>query len=168
MKRRTTYTIGLLYTVVAVAAACAHPRPKVSAELNRDASPVGNLPANPMHWKVVSSSIDSNRATMATLYGNDVAVAYARTHTEHNYPAGSTLSLVTWAQKEDPRWFGAQIPKRVQSVEFVFITATPENLPHYEYQQYTGSPLVKLSSDEGAAPNDRAVYVLSQRAAVLP
>lgn len=166
MNRHILHMAGLLCAALALAA-CANPRPKVSAELNRDASPVGNLPANPMHWKLISSSIDTNRS-MSTLYGNDVAVAYARSHAEHSYPPGAILSLVTWSQKQDSRWFGAQIPSRVQSVEFVFVTATPENLPHYAYELYTGSPLVKISGDEGPAPSDRAIYILSQRAAVLP
>lgn len=165
---RQIIQIAAVLCAASALAACAQPRPKVSAELNRDAFPVGNLPANPLHWKLISSSIDTARSTMSTLYGNDVAVTYVRSHAEHSYPPASILSLVTWSQKEDNRWYGAQIPNRVQSVEFVFVTATPENLPHYAYQLYSGSPLVKNSSEEGLAPSDRAIYLLSQRAAVLP
>ena len=40
---------------------------------------------------------------MYTLFGNDLAVQYAHTNPQHDYPAGSVLSLVTWSQQEDPR-----------------------------------------------------------------
>ena len=40
---------------------------------------------------------------MSTLYGNEIAVKYARTHAEHNYPDGAILALVTCSQHEDPR-----------------------------------------------------------------
>jgi hypothetical protein len=158
----------MLFFTAAVFSGCAQPRHQVSAELNRDASLVGNLPANPLQWKVISSSIDTNRFTISTLYGNDIAVAYARTHTEHDYSAGAILSLVTWSQKEDSRWYGAQIPSHAQSVEFLFVTAAPGGRPQYSYQQFTGSPLMKSSADETSAPNPRVAYILSQRAAVLP
>lgn len=42
--------------------------------------------------------------------GNDLAVEYARSHSQQGYPAGSVISLVTWTQREDPRWFGKGQP----------------------------------------------------------
>jgi hypothetical protein len=99
---------------------------------------------------------------MSTMYGNDVAVEYARTNTAKAYPAGSVLSVVTWDQQEDARWFGGKIPQRVQSVEFVAVTGPGV----YTYQRYEGSPLKKVQDE--TAPNDRAANVLSQRAAVMP
>ena len=66
---------------------------------------------------------------MSTLYGNDVAVRYARMNPQQDYPAGSVLSLVTWVQREDGHWFGAKIPGPVKSVEFVTVTAGPNNHP---------------------------------------
>ncbi len=99
---------------------------------------------------------------MSTLFGNDVAVQYARTNGAMKYPAGAVLSVVTWGQQEDPRWFGGNIPKAPRSVEFVTVGST------YSYQRYEGSPLKKVASEDGAAPNDRAAYLLAQRAAVMP
>jgi len=61
---------------------------------------------------------------MSTLYGDDVVVGYAKTHSQ--YPAGSVLSLVTWTLREDSRRFRAKIPSEVKSVEFVTVGA-PEN-----------------------------------------
>jgi hypothetical protein len=103
---------------------------------------------------------------MSTLYGNDVAVQYARTNEQYNYPAGSILSVVTWKQQEDPRWFGARIPATVKSVEYVTVKAASDQKPSWSYQSYEGTPLKKTLAQEG--PNDRVSWLLSQRAAVMP
>jgi hypothetical protein len=100
----------------------------------------------------------------STLFGNDVAWQYARTNAEMQYPAGSVLSVVTWGEQEDPRWFGGSIPQRAKVVEFVTV-ASPGT---YSYQRYEGSPLKKVASVEGHDPQDRAAYLLAQRAAVMP
>src|SRR5580704_16969594 len=142
-----------------------HADPKTIAMLNQGASLGGQLPANPLQWKVITSMIDRAGATMSTLYGNDLAVGYARTHSQTDYPAGSVLSLVTWTQQEDPRWFGGKIPATVKSVEFVSIGAAPDGRPSYSYEEYEGAPLRKLSGEQGVVPNDRAARLLSQRAA---
>lgn len=105
---------------------------------------------------------------MSTLYGNEAAVQYARTHAEHDYPNGSTLALVTWAQTDDPRWFGAKIPSQVKSVEFVFVRPTDGDKTSYSYQKYQGSPLKVETLEEGFTPNERTAFLLSQRAAVMP
>lgn len=140
----------------------------VSASLNRNAALVGDLPANPLRWKVITSTIDRSNSTMATLFGNDPAVEYARSHSQHDYPAGSALCLVTWTQREDARWFGAKIPDRVKSVEFVTVAARTNEGPSYTYEEYAGAPLKKVSAQQSEAPKERATYLLSQRAAVLP
>jgi hypothetical protein len=151
---------------------CSDNNQKTSAEINQGASLAGEfaagLPANPLQWKVITSEISQTDSTMATLYGNDLAVQYARTHAQHSYPAGAVLSLVTWTQQEDPRWFGAKIPATAKSVEFVTVGSAADGKPSYSYQEYGGAPLKKLSAEEGRNPNDRAEYILSQRAAVLP
>jgi hypothetical protein len=105
---------------------------------------------------------------MWTLYGNDLAVDYARTHSQHDYPAGSQISLVTWTQREDPRYFGARIPGEVKSVEFVVVGAAPDGRSSYSYSAYEGPSLVKVPALASMAPNDRSTYLLSQRAAVMP
>lgn len=105
---------------------------------------------------------------MSTLYGNELAAGYARTNSQHDYPAGAALSLVTWTQREDGRWFGAKIPDQLRSVEFVTVEAGPDGRPLYSYQKYEGTPLKKLSADQGLTSSNRVAYLLSQRAAVLP
>lgn len=66
-----------------------------------------------LEGKVLTSLVDKKEKTMATLYGNDIAVEYARNSKDHQYPAGSELSLVTWSQKEDIHWYGANIPGEI-------------------------------------------------------
>ena len=147
---------------------CAGNKPAVSAEFNRAAALVGQLPANPLQWKVISSAIDSRSSTMSTLYGNDLAVAYARTNPSHDYPAGAILALVIWAQAEDPRWFGAKIPAQVKSVEFLTISDAPQGHRLYSYRKFEGTPLQQSAAEQGTVPSARSAYLLSQRAAVMP
>jgi hypothetical protein len=81
---------------------------------------------------------------------------------------GSVLSLVTWTQRDDDRWFGAKIPDQVKSVEFVFVGVAADGRPLYSYQEYEGKPLKRVTAQEGRTLNDRGAYLLSQRAAVMP
>lgn len=148
--------------------ACAGDGPKVSATFNQDASLSGDLPANPLQWKVITAAINSGDSTMSTLYGNDVTVRNARANSQHDYPTGSALSLVTWTQREDSRYFGAKIPDEVKSVEFVFVRISGDARSSYSYEVYEGKPLKRVTTQEGPTPISRAAYLLSQRAAVMP
>jgi hypothetical protein len=150
---------------------CSNQNPRVVTKLNDSAALTGNLPANPFQWKVITSAINKQDSTMDTLFGNDIAVQYARTYSQHNYPAGSVLSLVTWSQQEDPRWFGGNIPSTPKSVEFVTVGATPDHKPAYTYQSFEGTPLKQTSTQDGLTgltPDSRAAYLIQQRAAVMP
>jgi Cytochrome P460 len=147
---------------------CSSGQPRISAIVNQNASLAGNLPANPLQWKVITSALDQAGATMSTLYGNDAAVDYVRTHSQHEFPTGSVVSLVTWTQCADPRWFGARIPEQVKSVEFVTVGATSDGQTTFSYELYTGTPLKMSSARISATPDERAAYLLAQRAAVMP
>jgi len=144
---------------------CTRENARVVTTLNQGAALVGELPSNPMQGKVITSWVDKQASTMTTVFGNDVAVHYARTNPESKYPEGSVLSVVTWSQQEDPRWFGGNIPAKAKSVEFVSV-GTGANA--YSYQRYEGSPLKKVAGEDGATPNEREAYLLGQRAAVMP
>jgi len=158
-------TICLLGVVAVGLTGCSDQvNPRVATRLNQDAALVGELPSNPLQGRVITSWINKQDATMSTLYGNDVAVQYARTSAEMKYPTGAVLSVVTWAQQEDPRWFGGKIPQTTKAVEFVTVTGPGATL----YQRYEGSPLKKVASVEGNDPTERAAYLLAQRAAVMP
>jgi hypothetical protein len=136
--------------------------PRVATTLNLDAAVAGGPAANPLQGKVITSWIDKQSGTMSTLLGNDVAIQHARTNEKFNYPAGSVLSVVTWGQQEDPRWFGGSIPAKPRSVEVVTVGDA------YQYQRYEGAPLKRVANEEGTVPVERAAYLLSQRAAVMP
>ena len=123
---------------------------------------------HPLQWRIVTSLVDRTSSTMSTLYGNDLAVDYARAHTDHNYPDGSVLALVTWAQQNDPRWFGAKIPGRVSSVELLTVGALPDGHATYSYLEYAGTPLKQSSAEQTATPSGRTLFLLTQRAAVMP
>jgi hypothetical protein len=155
---RVSRAIGAMAALIL--AGCSSENPRVVTRVNQDAALTGDLIANPLGDKVITTWIDPRNSTMSTLFGNDVAVENSR----GEYPAGSMLALVTWTQQEDPRWFGAKIPAKPQSVEFVVVGTEPA----YSYRKYEGSPLKQVSTDAGTSPNDRAAYLLSQRAAVMP
>src|SRR5260370_40687028 len=89
---------------------CSKQTALVATRLNDRAAMSGDLPSNPLPSKVVTSAVSQRDSTMWTLFGNDLAAHYARTHCGHDYPAGSMLSLATWEQHDDGRWLGAMIP----------------------------------------------------------
>lgn len=110
--------------------------PITRAHLNRDeimnnaaANLPPGLPWQPLGWRAITMYVDPRTRTMATLYGNDAAmqVVHARGDAASAqpsvYPAGAVLALVTWAQRDDPHWFGGRIPDVLQSVEFVQISS---------------------------------------------
>lgn len=146
---------------------CSQPNARVITRFNRDAEVSGELPYNPLQWEVLASTLNHNDHTLATVLGNDRAIAYARKDSAHAYPAGSVLSVITWSQKEDPRWFGGNIPGNVRSVEFVEVQSGQDH-GTYLYTLYGGSPLRKLVSTEEESPTRRAAYIVGQRAAVMP
>jgi hypothetical protein len=163
---KKTYLLGVVLLVSIFG--CSGDEARISATMNELATLVGELPANPLQWKVITSAVSPGDSTMSTLYGNDLAARYARTNLKHDYPSGAALSQVTWSQREDSRWFGAKIPDQVKSVEFVFVGAAENGRPSYSYQKYEGTPLKRVSAQEGPTLSDRGAYLVSQRAAVMP
>jgi hypothetical protein len=135
--------------------------PHAPSSINQEAALTGNLPYNPLGWRVVTSWTNERQATMSTLFGNDLAIGRLRSSSGIPYPPGAVLALVTWSQRDDPHWFGARIASTPQSVEFVAMTAG--QAPSYE--KYQGSPLKPVNNPDAAKRID---YLLSQRAAVMP
>ena len=83
-----------------------------------------SLPYQPLEWSAITMYVNPEDHTMATLYGNETAInslnlRSADAATVPSYARGSVLALVTWAQRDDPHWFGARIPSSPQSIEFV-------------------------------------------------
>ena len=147
---------------------CSQPNARVTTRFNRDAEASGELPYNALQWEVIASTLNHTDHTLATVLGNDPAISYARKNASHEYPAGSVLSVITWSQKEDPRWFGGNIPGNVRSVEFLEVQSSPNGGGTYLYSLYGGSPLRKLVSEGEKSPTGRAAYIVGQQAAVMP
>lgn len=119
------------------------------------------LGENPLLLSPITFSINPNKALMSTLYGNKTAFQHAVTKADSSYPNGAVLYEVTWKQKADSLWYGANIPDQIISVEKVQFTKN--TLPRYEL--YSGHPLKKISSND---QNKRIALILSKRMAVTP
>ena len=134
---------------------------------NNAAALPATLPYQPLSWNAITMYVDPTSHTIATLYGNEPAIK-ATAHTTQSqapaYPTGAVLALVTWAQREDPHWFGARIPDTPQSVEFVQ-TAAP-NQPSI-YRRFAGPSLTEDHPSATTAAQ-RANFIQTQTPAWLP
>ena len=97
-------------------------------------------------------------STMFTLFGNDIAIQYSRTHVEGSYPAGAQLTLVTWYQQDDSNWFGANMPGATKSMEVVTVNASPDGSVSYGYGRYQGSPLRAVTSPRGPGGQEDSLH----------
>jgi hypothetical protein len=139
---------------------------KISGEevVNKRAAELpGSLPFQPIEWSAITMFVDPRSHATATLYGNDAAMQAvqaagapgAAPGVTPAYPAGAVLALVTWAQRDDPHWFGARIPDVPQSVEFVQMTAAGAAAG---YRNFAGSGLVE---------NHPTASVVTQRSSLI-
>lgn len=133
---------------------------------NAAASLPSSLPWQPLGWRPITTYVDPRTHTTATLYGNDAAMQVL----DHSgvpslaYSSGSVLALVTWAQRDDPHWFGGRIPDAPQKVEFVQISAgSGTNV----YRVFEGSVLVESHPAAGDAAR-RASFILDLKPVSLP
>lgn len=127
-----------------------------------------SLPYQPLVWNPITMYVDPKSKTTATLFGNEAAIQAAQTRpsaaSNIAYPSGAVLALVTWAQTEDPHWFGGRIPDAPRSVEFVQISSTPQ---HQSYRRFAGAALAEDSTDTNNAA-ERTVFMLSLTRPQLP
>jgi hypothetical protein len=150
--------------------------PITSAHLNREqivnnaaASLPASLPWQPLEWRALTMYVDPKTRTTATLYRNDTSVqtlermdvAAARLL---GYPSGTVLALVTWAQRDDPHWFGGRIPDRPLKVEFV---QTSSGNGAEIYRVFEGKALTEShASAQNAA--QRTDFILNLKPVSLP
>jgi hypothetical protein len=133
---------------------------KVSGEevVNNTTALPASLPYQPLTWSAITMYVDPKTHTMATLYGNDSAMQAVQARADATrgpaYPVGAVLALVSWAQRDDPHWFGARIPDAPQSVEFVQIAAGQQG----GYRRFAGT---------GLAEDPGAVNVAAQRTSFM-
>jgi hypothetical protein len=152
--------------------------PVTSAKFNRDqvvnnraaALPM-SLPYQLLGWSPITMYVDPKSHTTATLYGNDAALKDAHQQSAAGgrakppaYSADAVLALVTWAQRDDPHWFGGRIPDTPQSVEFVQVAAAGrENF----YRRFAGPELLEDHPAAGIS-SQRANFVQSLAPAQWP
>lgn len=147
-------------------AGCSRRTPTERDLFNVDAALPAGLPVHPLAWQVITSSIDREHHTMATLFGNDSAVTSARSATDSiAYPAGSQLALVTWTQRDDEHWFGGRIPQRFVSLEVVTVAAGTGGNTTKNYERYGLDGRLLTGSDQDAA---RKEAILAERASFMP
>jgi hypothetical protein len=135
---------------------------KETVNIRASAQRSDGLEENPLLMSPITSSIQPNDSTMSTLYGNEIAFHYAKQHSDSNYPEGTILYEVTWRQKPDELWFGANIPKEIFSVEKIYFRGND-----YVYEKFEGNPLKKISIAK-VDSDLRQSFILSQKMAVSP
>ncbi|MDQ1450465.1 MAG: hypothetical protein QOK38_331 [Acidobacteriaceae bacterium] len=163
---RARMMLAAVAALLLFTAGCSHHAPTERDLFNVDAALPAGLPVAPLEWRVITSSIDREHHTMATLFGNDAAVASARSATDAvTYPAGSQLALVTWVQKDDGHWFGARIPQRFVSMEMVTVAAAADGKTAAKYARFGADGRLAGGSDQDAAREDA---ILAERASFMP
>ena len=150
--------LGYLTITLLMLTACNQPVP-AGKIINEKASLPASLGADKMG--VIASFINKRQHTMSTLYGNALSVKRARAGTV--IQAGEELLLVTWKQKADDNWFGANIPAFVKRVEKVTTGRTPEEVT---YEQYQGDALSLNSDTTGKSSLINAIF--GMQASVMP
>jgi hypothetical protein len=133
---------------------------------NAAASLPSSLPWQPLSWRPITMYVDPKTHTTATLCGNETAmqVLDRTVGPDHAYPSGSVLALITWAQRDDPHWFGGRIPDVPQRVEFVQVSAGRGT---NGYRVFEGSALAESHPATGDAAR-RAGFILNLKPASLP
>lgn len=142
-----------------------------SESVNREASLPANFGFNKMGLTAITSSINHNRNTMSTLYGNSLAIADLKKNTnvkegvsEHLEGSERVLVLVTWLQKEDPYWYGAKIPGKLISIETLKSNHVLYERKGLRYLLHDGRG-IKNSKKESAIRIDS---ILSMKPALFP
>lgn len=150
--------------------ACAPGNPNNTDLYNQSASlPENNdLPSNPLDWKVMTTLINKKNKTMSTLYGNDKAFEYAHKDGDAHYPAGAQLAMVTWWQKPDIHWFGANIPGKIQKIQILNFSDNRSGGVRTEYNIYQGDPLMLHQERDTALIAENINFILGCRIATVP
>jgi hypothetical protein len=150
--------------------------PITSAHLNREQIvnnaaallPAG-LPWQPFEWRALTMYVAPKTRRTATLYGNDAALQAlgcrdAEAVRSPVYPPGTVLALVTWAQRDDPHWFGGRIPDTPLKVEFV---QTSSGNGTDIYRVFEGKSLTEAHVDSQAAAQ-RTDFIRNLKSVSLP
>lgn len=150
--------------------------PFTAARLNRGqivnnaaASLPASLPWAPLGWRALTMYVDPKTRSTATLYGDDTAVRAlerkdAAGSRSPGHPTGAVLALVTWAERDDPHWFGGRIPDTPLRGEFVQISSgSGADL----YRVFEGKALAETHTDTQNAAQ-RTDFILNLKPVSLP
>ncbi len=121
-----------------ILAACSVTNPRIVTRMNVNAALTGDIPFDPLKWRVITSGVDANHATMFTVFGNDAAIRHARSEATPDYPAGSVIALALWRQREHRRWVGGRVPAQPVSLEFIEIQTLANGQASSAYRMYEG------------------------------
>lgn len=138
---------------------------------NRAAILPDGLPQQPLGWNAITMYVDPRSRTISCLYGNDGAMHAINDWKIHSsdmsatltYPPGAIMSLVTWSERDDPHWFGARIPDKVESVEFVQVV----NATRMDYHRFTGTQTTEDRLQQNFE-EQRIKFILALKPAALP
>jgi hypothetical protein len=115
--------------------------------------------------------VDPRTRTTATLYGDEAAMRAVQARKGADvadgmeYPAGAVLALVSWAQRDDPHWFGARIPDKPLSVEFVQVSSGRQG----GYRRFAGTGLAEeVGGSSGSSAVQRTNFILGLAPVRLP
>lgn len=133
--------------------------------INKNASLHQNdvLKDNPLLMHPITLAIQSKDSTMSTLYGNEIAFSHVKKNFNSDYPRNAVFYEVTWKQKPDELWFGANIPKEIVSIEKTTFVGKGEAV----YEKYQGKPLKKVQTDKKTEPS-RINFIISRNRVVSP
>lgn len=151
---------SIIIALIVVLSGCSRNNTE-NVNVKASVSALDELPENPLLLSPITFSINPKKAVMSTLYGNKTAFEHALTKADSSYPDGAVLYEVTWKQKADSLWYGANIPDQIISVEKIQFNESA--VPKYEL--YAGHPLKKVSFDD---ENQRIAAITAQRLAETP
>jgi len=109
--------------------------------LNGRASLVPNLPFNPFTATPITMHVDRAQATISVLFRKSTGA--------------KELLLITWAEQDDPHWFGARIPGEFVQAEYVYADSG-ESSPAYTRIAKDGSTNDQVGVLNG---HDRARFI---------
>jgi hypothetical protein len=150
--------------IIFILSACSNSKPSEEL-LNKKAAISASFRFDRSGLKVITSSFNKKNKTMSALYGNELALKTAVSGiTDHS--AGENLTLVTWKQQEDDRWFGARIPGDLESVEVVKTANSTSGGTVVNYQKFEGHELA--INPDTLHQQERIKYIFAQKPSVMP
>lgn len=134
-------------------------------QINERASLPASFKFSDLGLKVMASFINKKNGTTSVLYANNMALIQA-TSGDSTCVVGEVMALVTWKQKADDRWFGAQVPGNLQSVELVNTTTDGKMGLSTNYKKYIGEHL--LTDTAAKNSEERIKYISKQQPSIMP